>query len=425
MIFRVILTVSVTLLIPSICLSDDELNQAKTQAIISNLPVATILSDIVTIKASSAIASGLSQVGDVRDYSIDQSRFAELKTDALSKGYILRRVELDPTFQMNVSRIERNLDVGILVPPSDRYASELPPPDIVAAAPSGQAGSGGGGGFIGDILGGLTFDNPNGLDRAHGNVGSAVDNLRATPVQELSNERIFGGAPIPREYDPFPDAVAIVGNNKLCSGVLVNAETVLTAAHCYCDGVSEAVIFGTSIVTPRRTIKIDVEKSASFIPCENIKGNIGSGDVAILRLTEPADVEPRAIGGLPLVRSSASVRAVGFGRTAQAIGFKYQVNIVIASYQCDGSAFSNIPDNQVYRCNASHELVAAGLNRDTCGGDSGGEIVAFGEDTKPYVVGVTSRSVDPHGECGPGGIYVLLSASPIREWLASNGIAFP
>jgi hypothetical protein len=57
---------------------------------------------------------------------------------------------------------------------------------------------------------------------------------------------------------------------------------------------------------------------------------------------------------------------------------------VIASYQCDGTASVGIPDSQIYRCKSVHELVAAGLNRDTCGGDSGGGIYVFGPDNNIF-----------------------------------------
>jgi hypothetical protein len=53
-----------------------------------------------------------------------------------------------------------------------------------------------------------------------------------------------------------------------------------------------------------------------------------------------------------------------------------------------------------------------------------GGVYVFGLDNKVYLVGVTSRGVDPTGKCGPGGIYVLLSAPPIRDWLESKGVTF-
>jgi secreted trypsin-like serine protease len=100
------------------------------------------------------------------------------------------------------------------------------------------------------------------------------------------------------------------------------------------------------------------------------------------------------------------------------------VDIVIASYQCDGSALAGIPDSRIYRCSPSHELVAASLNRDTCGGDSGGPVFVFGQDSKPYIAGVTSRAIVGR-KCGPGGIYVIPAAPPVRAWLEARGVSFP
>ena len=183
---------------------------------------------------------------------------------------------------------------------------------------------------------------------------------------------------------------------------------------------------GQSIFSPSQRIAVDRAASEVFRPCEEINSDLGLGDVALLKLTTSATQEARAMSSLPDLQAAASVRAVGFGRSELGgIGIKYMVDIVIASYQCNGTTLNGRSDSQVYRCRPSHELVAAGLNRDTCGGDSGGPVFVFGPDTKPYLAGVTSRATDAGGRCGPGGIYVIPAAPPVRAWLEARGVSFP
>lgn len=391
---------------------------------ISGLPQSTTLSDLVTKFSANTIDSGLSDFtynyrqGDGIPEGIS-SALSAFKLAASKQGYVVRDVELGPTYQTNVQRIAGQIDLGTLSARSEAnglrfgnegskvarlgYGLNLRLPNV-AAVTGGEVGDGGDGGG--------------------GGASRGRSAALSTPQQEYDNGRIYGGSVVPAGSDVFEDSVAVIGNNKLCSGVLVSKNTVLTAAHCYCDGVLDEVLIGTSIISPVDRIKIDKTKSEVFRPCEQVKQDITKGDIALLRIERPATATPRAVGDLRTVLSEASVRAVGFGRTSSAIGFKYQVNIVIASYQCNGQGFQGIPDTQIYKCTPAFELVAAGLNRDTCGGDSGGPIYVFGEDGKPYVVGITSRATTPDAQCGPGGIYNLLSVSPLRAWLIQRGITF-
>jgi len=294
-------------------------------------------------------------------------------------------VELDPRFENNVNRVKNQIVQEELVRPSREVvvARDVSPRDLPAR------------------------------------MASATD--------DLGNGRVWGGAPISAENDVFKEAVAIVGNGKICSGTMVAADKVLTAGHCYCRGVSNEVLVGTSVLSPIERVKVDPARSEAYRSCDILDKDLSVGDMALLQLERPISNPPPIPknASLAVVRDSAAIRAVGFGRTEASIGFKYQVNVVIASHQCDGTAaMVGLPDEQVYRCKSSYELVAAGLNRDTCGGDSGGGVYIFGPDNQPYLIGVTSRAVDPRGKCGLGGIYPLLSAPPLREWLESKGLRF-
>lgn len=411
----------------------------------SNVPTATTLTDLVTKSSSNAIISGIAS--PTYGQELTAQEFTEIipyKLAAAQRGYILRDIELDPRFQSNVAKISDQINLIALTAPSADRGLVLQGQllggrnsEVNKIGKKLETGSSTAGSVIRNPSAMLPGDLPRHSSIILGGTLGSIQGSTATvgppqgnslppadASQENDNSRVYGGTPVPPGSDAFQDSVAVLGNNRICSGVLVSADTVITAAHCYCDGVTDEVAIGTSIITPVERIKIDVAKSEVFRTCAQVKSDISQGDIAVLKLAGKSRALPRLVGDLPQVKGAASVRAVGFGRTSSSIGFKYQVNIVIASHQCDGNAFSGIPDQQIYRCRPSHELVAAGLNRDTCGGDSGGPIYVFGDDTKPYVVGITSRAINPSALCGPGGIYVLFSASPVREWLADRGIIF-
>jgi Trypsin len=385
---------------------------ANSLATAAGVPLGTAITDLVTKASNNTFVSGLQKSlatvsqPTTRDANITGPVVGNITRETV-KGFLVRDIELDSRFEENIKRVLGQISIDSLIPKSPS-GSGLTIPALknlqiaVPGLPSINFGTG------------MT---PSVAPTRSANLATA------STEEELSNTRVWGGTIIPAEADVFRDSVAILGNNKLCSGTLVDGQTVVTAGHCFCEGVMEEVVTGTSILSTDR-VRVIKEQSESFRPCDEVNHDPSGGDVALLKLERSLVATPKPRGGLPIVRASAAIRAVGFGHTEGAIGFKYQVNIVIASYQCDGTASVGIPDSQIYRCKSVHELVAAGLNRDTCGGDSGGGIYVFGPDNNIFFVGVTSRAVDPNGKCGPGGIYVLLAASPIREWLESKGVAF-
>jgi hypothetical protein len=173
----------------------------------------------------------------------------------------------------------------------------------------------------------------------------------AAPNYADPRERVHGGVPVTLP-DPFPDAVAVIGKGGVCSGVLIKPDLVLTAAHCYCKGMSE-VIFGISIVyPPPERIEIDDHGSEPLTPCTQILTNLSLGDVALLRLKKPVKFPYHPISDLTTITDQRSVRAVGFGTTSEGyVGIKYQVNIIVATPRCNGIYRQlNLPDTQGGLC---------------------------------------------------------------------------
>lgn len=261
------------------------------------------------------------------------------------------------------------------------------------------------------------------------NVARALEQDAARP----SFLRIIQGRPV-MDPDPFPDTLMTFGfvdnSPQMCSAVLVSPNYAVTAAHCFCAGAVDQVMIGTSLLMDPRRVAVDRAASRTHIDCAALKTadgfsrSIGQGDIALLKLKEPVtDVAIRPLADEETIQFAAAVRAVGFGVTDAApspgLRGKFVVDIAISSYDCSDLE-SSFP-GAGYHCAATHELVAAGFGRDTCGGDSGGPIYVFGRDLKVYLAGITSRAVDPTGACGPGGIYVKLSTDRFQEWLTEHG----
>jgi len=264
---------------------------------------------------------------------------------------------------------------------------------------------------------------------------SFIENTRRALTEKAAQPgflRVWKGRRV-IDPDPYLEAVLIPvlrkdGELSICSGALVAPDLVISAAHCLCNVKPLRVAIGTSGLLAAQFAEIDVPGSHSFISCDKISNdedvlkNINQGDVALYKLTAPLNnIALRKIATSNMFQDAAAIRAVGFGkRDDGGVGTKFAVDIVIASFNCSEITAGN-PDG-VYQCAPTHELIAAGMDRDTCGGDSGSPVYILGGDVKLYIAAITSRSVDPKGSCGQGGIYVKLHEPKIKEWLLAKGV---
>lgn len=239
--------------------------------------------------------------------------------------------------------------------------------------------------------------------------------------------RVWGGDQV--APGTFPDAVAITGNGKICTGVVIGSQAVLTAAHCYCEGVTQTVYFGDTVL--HATTTVGVSSGNPMIQCgPNLQ--LQDGDVAVLRTNAQLTIPPRAFASSTLINSATYGRVVGFGIGMNPVidpaGIKRMVDVPVASPDCAGNANTHngpVPDPSYYHCASGRELVAGAesLDKDACNGDSGGPLYILSQDGSLYLGATTSRHTGTPGmrPCGDGGIYVR-SDGAILNWIESQGI---
>lgn len=233
-----------------------------------------------------------------------------------------------------------------------------------------------------------------------------TDKLAKQPTDRPSS----GAQPARRTYVPAPDDrsfIDVVGVGDAsgfhCSGILVEARAVLTAAHCL-----PATRIGIGNEVHQFLATLDVVDTVRHPTL----------DVALLRLAVDVPVPLRPLRTTHDDRPPrAVVRIVGFGvdepRKQGGFGVKRRVDVAVERWGCDRERAVSAG------CQRDAELVVAGVGgRDTCWGDSGGPVLEP-TDTTYRLLAITSRPVARGGAaCGRGGIYVRVDA--FADWLQAT-----
>jgi len=198
------------------------------------------------------------------------------------------------------------------------------------------------------------------------------------------DSRIVGGDESIPNSRPYQAGLLIpVGNgNAFCGGSLINARTVLTAAHCVDNRVGNITIF----LGAHRMLPLANESAAV---------NVSSGDVvihpswhrptllhdiAIIRLSEAVPLSA-SISPILLPRDAShdylgnTTLVSGWGRpsdSANAISpvLREVQSFVISNFACRLAYLGTVQE--------SHICISGGFGRSTCNGDSGGPLVING-----------------------------------------------
>ena len=219
---------------------------------------------------------------------------------------------------------------------------------------------------------------------------------------------VVGGTAVPA--GEWPDTVAVLASNAMCSGTLIAPDVVLTAGHCIDTHPKVVVVGSVDLAKPGGTA-IAVKSATAYPRWQS------SYDVGVLVLEHPAPAHPRAIASRCSIKehltAGEKVHVVGFGLTTLSGEgtntrlHEAMIPVLDASCTQDSACQPSVAPGG--------EFTAGGSGVDACFGDSGGPIYM---DTKggAALVGVVSRGEALIGEpCGGGGVYVRADA--VASWI--------
>ncbi len=299
-------------------------------------------------------------------------------------------------------------------------------PDDMKTALRRQTAAVAGGGasaadLLGDGAGSLVQQDPRYQENARLLLG-------LTTGGSQSEDRIWGGLPTMG----YRKVVAIkTADDRLCTGVIISPNTVLTAAHCVCPGVSAVDEANGDLdhLAARHLLAANQPSKPTMRDCHAPAST--PADIGLIRINDSfAPDDPVVFAATLAINGAPFIRAVGFGLNENGVaGIKEYVDIPVASSNC-GGVVSSQPDSSRYGCTPTFELVAgqSHLNRDTCHGDSGGPVFLHVDDGagsyKEYLAGITSRGIQRPGfrECGDGGVYTRVDRE-ILQYIKEQGVA--
>merc|ERR1712214_127915 len=239
------------------------------------------------------------------------------------------------------------------------------------------------------------------------------DTCAAYPSFMGSYDRIVGGAAAP---SPIPWQVSMrqcqSGGCHYCGGTVLDAKTILTAAHCQVS-TNHYIMVGKTNRNEGQNVAI-----ANVIN-SNWNQQTMDNDIAIVKLATPltlgGDVQAICLpsaGFNPDVGAECFVSGWGTLQSgAQSLPTQLQyVGVPVTSQAYCNNAYSN---------GITANMICAGLDaggKDSCQGDSGGPFVCM-EGNNPVITGVVSFGI---GCASPGYPGVYARVTQYLDWIQAN-----
>ena len=254
------------------------------------------------------------------------------------------------------------------------------------------------------------------------------------PLVKQQDSHIIGGVEAGIEQFPwnvslrlgFEDGACTDADHH-CGGAILSESWVVTAAHCTKSLQGEDLL-----ATEMRVIGgFSNQQLASSGTCTfveeivRVPGFVTSsqgGDVALLRLRTPFDLESPKMEAVPIITPSfaaagytnpgVSATVTGWGSTVSGkdpVDQLHSVNVPIVSLEVASSNYNQpLTDDQL----PAGVLHVGG--KDACQGDSGGPLVVPGPEEQPYLAGVVSWGIECAHPRFPG-MYSRISS--FAQWI--------
>lgn len=245
--------------------------------------------------------------------------------------------------------------------------------------------------------------------------------MRALPFLVLAALTLFTGSAkavllgaTSRDPDGLRRSVVSIENSagELCSGALIAADLVLTAAHCVTDSASYRVVAVNRAFKPQRVSVVALAVHPTFVTGTTPRTQPGV-DLAILRLERPLGAD-----FLPLNPTLASSIGIGDEVTIAGYGVLAENRKQTARTLRQANLVSLGPIQVANRVLivVDRQRLAETSGAGACRGDSGGPILAETQDSY-LLYGIVSWSSGAMQTRAPSACGGLTAVTPLVEHL--------